>query len=101
MVLELNETSNMTNARTMLLVVVIISVWLATGCRTQTSAPDQGVRPVRAMKVADFEGLSGRSFPGRASASQEVDLAFRVSGPLITLPVNVGDRVEVGDLVAR
>jgi multidrug efflux pump subunit AcrA (membrane-fusion protein) len=30
-----------------------------------------------------------------------VDLSFRVAGPLITRPVNVGDKVKQGDVVAR
>ncbi|UCD73785.1 MAG: efflux RND transporter periplasmic adaptor subunit [Phycisphaerales bacterium] len=42
-----------------------------------------------------------RSFPGLASASTEVNLSFRVGGPLISRPVNVGDEVRAGDLVAR
>lgn len=53
------------------------------------------------MKIGDFEGFQGRSFPGRARASKEVDLAFRVSGPLMTLPVKVGDELKEGDLIAR
>jgi len=42
-----------------------------------------------------------RSFPGLASASTEVNLSFRVGGPLISRPVDVGDEVEAGDVVAR
>jgi RND family efflux transporter MFP subunit len=30
-----------------------------------------------------------------------VDLAFRVSGPLVARPVNIGDELDAGDLVAR
>ena len=59
------------------------------------------IRPVRAVKVADFEGFRQRGFPGRARAVQEIDLAFRVGGPLITRPVNVGDEVKAADVVAR
>jgi len=62
---------------------------------------EQVVRPVRAMKVGDVAAISGRTFPGRAKATQEVDLSFRVAGPLISLPVKVGDKVKKGDLVAR
>jgi RND family efflux transporter MFP subunit len=59
------------------------------------------IRPVRAVQVSDMGGLQRRGFPGRAQATQEIDLAFRVGGPLITRPVNVGDAVEEGDVVAR
>lgn len=54
-----------------------------------------------ALKVADASGLLERAFPGRARASQEVNLSFRVSGPLITLPVEVGDKVQADDVLAR
>ena len=54
-----------------------------------------------AVRVADAESLSQRVFPGRARAGQEVNLSFRVSGPLIALPANVGDEFKRGDVVAR
>jgi RND family efflux transporter MFP subunit len=53
------------------------------------------------MKVNDVSALQQRSFPGRASATQEVDMAFRVTGPLIARPANVGDEVQQGDILAR
>jgi RND family efflux transporter MFP subunit len=60
------------------------------------------VRPVRAIKVGDATGMEGRSFPGRARAAQEVDLSFRVAGPLIELPNDiVGREYRQGDVVAR
>ena len=58
-------------------------------------------RRVKTMQVLDASSLSTREFPGRADPGQEVNLSFRVGGPLIELPVNVGDRVEAGTLVAR
>lgn len=78
----------------------LLAASLGLGCRQQP-ALEESVRTVRAMKVADFSGLAERSFPGSAAAFQEVDLAFRVSGPLIARPVQVGDDVNQGDLIAR
>ncbi|MCL4201476.1 MAG: efflux RND transporter periplasmic adaptor subunit [Pirellulaceae bacterium] len=69
------------------------------GCGAPPAEPES-VRPVRAIKVADLAGFRTRSFPGRAEAVDEVDLSFRVSGPLIQLPVRVGDQVAKGDLLA-
>ncbi len=71
------------------------------GCSEPPPAEKDRVRPVRAMQVADTSGLRGRKFSGRARAAEEVEVSFRVSGPLITLPVKVGDEVEVGQVVAR
>ncbi|MEW4488147.1 efflux RND transporter periplasmic adaptor subunit [Thalassoglobus sp. JC818] len=58
------------------------------------------IRPVRAMKLGDLTGVKGRQFPGRAAARDEVDLSFQVSGPLISFPVEVGDTVRKGDVIA-
>ncbi len=41
-----------------------------------------------------------REYPGTVQASNQVDLSFRVSGPLIELPVTEGKSVAKGDLVA-
>ncbi len=56
---------------------------------------------VRAVQVSDPAELAKRWFPGQAKATQEVDLAFRVAGPLIEFPVNVGDEVPEGQELAR
>lgn len=56
---------------------------------------------VPAIRIADVEELSVRSFPGKARAGQEVNLSFRVTGPLIELPADVGKKVKKGDVVAR
>jgi RND family efflux transporter MFP subunit len=60
-----------------------------------------GPRPLPAAHVADIGDMERRRFPGRARAAQEVDLSFRVQGPLITMSALVGDRVGQGGLLAR
>jgi RND family efflux transporter MFP subunit len=74
---------------------------LLMGCGEEAAPEKTVVRPVKAMKVSDVEGFNKRHFPGRAKGTQEVDLAFRVSGPLITRDVDVGSVVKTGDVVAR
>ena len=74
---------------------------LVAGCGKE-EAPEQIVaRPVKAIKVGDVAQVGGRSFPGQARATREANLSFRVSGPLITFPVKVGDEVEEGRVLAR
>ncbi|MHC4947876.1 MAG: efflux RND transporter periplasmic adaptor subunit, partial [Planctomycetota bacterium] len=87
--------------RLRLMAAIAVPALLLAGCRKEAPPGPEPVRTVRAMKVADYEGMARRSFPGRASATKEVDLAFRVSGPLVARPVNIGDELESGDLVAR
>ncbi len=64
--------------------------------------PEQAeiIRPVKAIKVHDTEGLVVRSFPGRAAATQEINASFRVSGQLIARPIDVGTEVKAGELIA-
>jgi multidrug efflux system membrane fusion protein len=59
------------------------------------------VHPVKVITVSGGGGDQGRSFPGRIEASDQVDLSFRVDGPLIELPVLEGDFVKKDHLVAR
>ncbi len=82
-------------------VFAVVLILLVAGCGKE-EAPEQIVaRPVKAIKVGDVAQVGGRSFPGQAKATQEANLSFRVSGPLITFPVKVGDEVEEGRVLAR
>ena len=72
-----------------------------TGCEQPEPEKAPVVRPVLAMKVGDASAISGRVFPGRARATQEANLAFDVSGTLSKRPVNVGDTVKKGQLLAQ
>ena len=85
---------------TLRIATLLAASLLAGGCGP--AEPEaQPPRRVFAMHIADASGLAERSFPGRARAGQEVNRSFRVSGPLIELPVSVGDEVKQGDLLAR
>ncbi len=70
------------------------------GCKDEIPQKEM-IRPVRAIKIEDPAEFAKRWFPGQAKAIKEVDLSFRVSGPLIERPVNVGDTVRKGQELAR
>ena len=84
-----------------LTLVALLTVLLLSACEEKAAEKKTVIRPVIAVRVADANSLSQRVFPGRARAGQEVNLSFRVSGPLIALPANVGDEFKRGDVVAR
>jgi len=79
--------------------ICLLAGVLVGGCGKPVVEPEV-VRPVRAIKVGDLKALQGREFPGRAAARDEVELSFRVSGPLVQLPVDVGSTVKKGDVIA-
>jgi RND family efflux transporter MFP subunit len=73
---------------------------IVAGCGKEP-AEEEIIRPVVAMQVGDLESLAGRSFPGRAAATEEVDLGFELAGTVIARPVNKGDEVNKGQLLAK
>lgn len=70
------------------------------GCRDAGESAEV-IRPVRVLRIGDLSEFRGRQFPGRAEAVQFVDLSFRVSGTLQSLPARVGQAVEQGEVIAR
>jgi membrane fusion protein, multidrug efflux system len=81
--------------------IFLMMFFFLVGCEKEPIAEKKIVRPVMAMKVGEVTQFRQRQFPGKAKATQELELSFRVSGPLVTLPVNIGDNVATGDVVAR
>jgi RND family efflux transporter MFP subunit len=53
------------------------------------------------MTVGGLAGGAELTFPGRVAAGEQVDLAFRVGGPLIEFRVEEGAKVAKGQVVAR
>ena len=70
------------------------------GCQEEMP-PKDVTRMVRAVQVSDPAEFTKRWFPGQAKATKEVELSFRVAGPLIERPINVGDEVPKGQKLAR
>jgi RND family efflux transporter MFP subunit len=65
------------------------------------SATATAERPVQVQRVAFENENPVREFVGVVRARHETDLGFRVAGKIVSRTVNVGDRVRVGDVVAR
>ncbi len=86
----------------MMRAVVIAGIFafslLTAGCKQETEAQEP-VRPVLSMVIEPTE-LSGTTAAGTVEPRYKTDLSFRVLGRLIARPVNVGDTVEKGEIVA-
>jgi len=81
-------------------IALLLTILIVLGCQEEIPVK-AAIRSVRAIQVSDPVDFTKRWFPGQAKATQEVDLSFRVAGPLVTFPVDVGDEVKKGDVVAR
>jgi RND family efflux transporter MFP subunit len=81
--------------------IALFLIYLTAGCSPEESTPPEVVRPVKTMVVAAGDGLHIRSFPGRVEGSRNVELAFQVSGLLVSLPVKEGQNVAKNDIIAQ
>jgi multidrug efflux system membrane fusion protein len=84
------------------LVAAMTLIIIFSSCRgKENNEPKvQVVRPVKMMILGGEQG-TGRTFPGKVQGTQRVNLSFRVQGPIIDFPVNEGDEVTKGQLLAR
>jgi RND family efflux transporter MFP subunit len=78
---------------------IVASLLFLAGCE-EKAAPEKPIRPVVSMVVGDIERIKTDFFPGRAKATQEVNVSFEVSGKMMERRVNVGDSVKRGDVLA-
>ena len=70
--------------------MVALGIAMVNGC-SEPPEPPKAVRPVKSMVLESAAPAVRRNYPGSVQASQRAVLAFRVSGPLIELPIQ--DRI--------
>jgi len=73
----------------------------AVAAQDEDATAETRPRPVKLMTVAEPRTRITRTFFGQIVARQTVDLAFQVGGQLAQLPVENGQRVDRGALLAR
>ena len=78
-------------------VSIAAALFLACAGCAETTAPV----PVRAVRVAASGPGEVRHYYGAVQGSRRVNLSFRVPGPLVEFPVEMGARVKKGQLLGR
>ena len=86
-------------AATPVLALLGASLLLA-ACQAETAPSPRADRPVQVQQVAFEKNGVARDFVGVVRARYETDLGFRVGGKVIARPINVGDHVRAGDVIA-
>lgn len=78
-------------------------VLIFSACKNEGAKQESSnlILPVKAFQVGSDRGATGKNFPARTKPKREVDIAFRVSGPLTTLNVVEGQKVKKGQVIAR
>jgi len=82
------------------LAALIMGIILS-GCQPEAEATAPEVRPVRTVTVVKRDVGETVTYTGRIQAENETRLSFRIAGRMIERSLNVGDRVEPGQVVAK
>jgi len=80
---------------------LLIAALMLGGCGQSDEAIEERLRPVRFVTVGDASVFRDRSFSGISKSSRESRLSFKVSGTAINVPVQIGQRLNAGDLIAE
>jgi RND family efflux transporter MFP subunit len=81
---------------------MLTAVLLLTGCSKEKAVEEEEIiRPVKIMTVQAGVASSINKFPGTVRAARRSELSFKVSGPLVALPVEEGQHVTKGNLIAQ
>lgn len=80
--------------------LIPVFVFAALASCSQPPVKEVGPRPVKLTEVTALNVVA-KSFSGVVSPDQFSDLAFKMSGPLISLQVNEGQKVRTGQVVAE
>ena len=81
-------------------VTIAFSMLLFNNC-AEPIVEEEVVKPVKILLLSGTGEGGRRVFPGIVQASQRARLSFRVSGPLIQLPITQGREVRKGQLLAQ
>ncbi|MBT8094773.1 MAG: efflux RND transporter periplasmic adaptor subunit, partial [Gammaproteobacteria bacterium] len=80
--------------------IVLLASLVLGACGDAGDAVDERLRPVRYMTISDVGVDRERSFSGTSKSSRESRLSFKVSGTIVDLPVQNGQRLNAGDPIA-
>ena len=88
----------MMRVRAILIASIFVLAPLVASCKQETEAQEP-IRPVLST-VVEPTALASTEAAGTVEPRYKTDLSFRLLGRLIARPVNVGDSVEQGEIVA-
>jgi RND family efflux transporter MFP subunit len=81
--------------------VLMLYLAMLAGCAGNQRQPGEIIRKVKIETVHQADSLMIRSLPGIIREAAEINLAFRVAGPIQKVYVKDGDYIKAGQLVAQ
>lgn len=86
--------------RNAILLLLMTFVFVAGGCRKQTVSTESFVT-VKTDTVKNQNNEFELTYPGKTQALSDASLAFRIAGPIYRIPVEVGQFVRKGSVLAE
>jgi RND family efflux transporter MFP subunit len=80
--------------------LILFSTLLFYSCGSEETV-EEIIRPVKVMEVSNVYDYQLKDFTAVTQETQESQISFRVSGPLIKLLVDEGQKVRKGQLIAE
>jgi RND family efflux transporter MFP subunit len=82
--------------------LLLLPLVVLSGCKDKQEVEKvEPIKPVKLMSVQSGQQEMQMSLPGKVRAAKRSELSFKVSGPLQELPIEEGQVVKKGDLVAQ
>jgi len=88
-------------SRPSIILAVLATLVLTTGCRRAETEKAPEVRPVRTMTIEKRSSADTVALTGTVQAQTEINMSFRIDGRLSERAVGIGDAVRPGQLIAR
>lgn len=80
-------------------------IFLLTGCEKSNANTfnqnQQIIKPVKGFEVQAHESLQAHSFPAVITPEKEINLSFRVGGPIVEMSLETGQKVTKGEILAK
>jgi len=71
------------------------------GCGEEVAPEKPAARPVKTLRIGDAGAQRTLEYPGQVEAVQHAELGFEVSGRIVEFPVDEGQLVAEGELLAK
>lgn len=81
--------------------VSVCLLLIASGCGEEPPVEEPVARPVKMLTIGGGGSGGTQEYPGKISPAQSAELSFEVPGKIIELPIDEGQRVAKGALLAR
>jgi membrane fusion protein, multidrug efflux system len=95
------SAANSGKRRWLRLVLALPLVAVLGGCGSEAKVEQEVARPVKAVVVGEVVRERTLTYSGVVRPRIESAVGFRVTGKIVARHVNIGDRVEIGQVIAR